>query len=207
LILMLAITMKLQILMLNLKFSRMKVKKIKFVRDAYTIGRHPSIKDGLGFQKETKNLTSQRACNLIKEKGKAPLASSSHSFHDKKNHAYLYAHVKNASNVAHHDSHVVLAIRHDNVFNSHAMIASSSSSYIHGRSRSRRNVHNVVSHAPRNASNGQNMLYHTYDVSYELYCKNGKAVAKNVGPKCNKGKTCIWIPKSYVTNIVEPNKS
>jgi hypothetical protein len=35
--------------MLNLKFARMNVKKIKFVRDAYTIGRHPSIKNGLGF--------------------------------------------------------------------------------------------------------------------------------------------------------------
>jgi hypothetical protein len=108
--------MKLQILMLNLKFARMNVKKIKFDRDAYTIGRHPSIKDRLGFQRGTKNLTSQRASNLIKEKGKAPLASSSHSFHDKKNHAYLYAHVKNASNVAHHDGcydHVVLPVRDD----------------------------------------------------------------------------------------------
>jgi hypothetical protein len=107
----------------QLKICKNENEKIKFVRDAYTIGRHPSIKDGLGFQKGTNNLTSQRACNLIKEKGKAPLASSSHSFDDKKNHDYLYAHVKNASNVAHHDSHVVLAIRHDNVFNSHAMIA------------------------------------------------------------------------------------
>jgi hypothetical protein len=40
--------------------------EIKFARGAYTIGRHPSIKDGLGFQKGTKNLTSQRASNLIK---------------------------------------------------------------------------------------------------------------------------------------------
>jgi hypothetical protein len=37
----------------------------------------PSIKDGLGFQKETKNLTSQKAAILNKEKGKAPMASSS----------------------------------------------------------------------------------------------------------------------------------
>jgi hypothetical protein len=44
--------------------------------DAYTVGRHPSIKDGLGFRKETKNLTSQRTLVLNKEKGKAPMASS-----------------------------------------------------------------------------------------------------------------------------------
>jgi hypothetical protein len=41
------------------------------------------------------------------------MASSSHSSHDKKNHAYLYAHVKNVSSVAHHDSchdHVVFLL-------------------------------------------------------------------------------------------------
>jgi hypothetical protein len=50
--------------------------KLKFARDAYTIGRHPSIKDGLGFQKKTKKLTSQKAPVLNKEKEKAPMASS-----------------------------------------------------------------------------------------------------------------------------------
>jgi hypothetical protein len=186
------------------------LKKIKFARDAYTIGRHPSIKDGLGFQKGTKNLTSQRASNLIKEKGKAPMDSSLHSFHDKKNHAYLYAHVKNASNISHHDGcydHAVLPVRHDAAFDSHAMFASSSYSYLHYRSIPRRHVHHVVSHAPRNASNGPTMLYRTYDASYVLICKKDKVVARNVGPKCKGGKTCIWVPKSYVTNLVGPNKS
>jgi hypothetical protein len=182
----------------RLKICKNECEKIKFARDAYTIGRHPSIKDGLGFQKGTKNLTSQKASNLIKEKGKAPLASSSNSFHGKKNYAYLYAHVKNASNVAHHDvcyDRNILPMRHDAVFDTHAMYASSSSSYVHGMIRPRRHVHHV-SHASRNAPNGQTMLYHTYGASYELYCKYDKVVAKNVGPKCKKGKTCIWIPKS-----------
>jgi hypothetical protein len=196
--------------MVNLKFARMDMIKIKFATDAYTIGRHPSIKDGLGFQKETNNLTSQRVSNLIKEKGKAPMASSSHYLHDKKNHAYLYAHVKNASSVAHHDScydHVVLPTCHDAVFDSHAMFASSSSTHAHGRNRHKHYVHRVVSRAPRNAMNGPTMLYHTYDASYVLICKNDKVVARNVGPKCKGGKTCIWVPKSYVTNLVGPNKS
>jgi hypothetical protein len=125
----------------QLKTCKNENEKIKFARDAYTIGRHPSIKNGLGFQKGIKNLTSQRTSNLIKEKGKAHMASSSHSSHGRKNHAYLYAHVKNASNIAHHDgcySHAVLPVRHDAIFYSHAMIASSSSAYVHGRSRSRR---------------------------------------------------------------------
>jgi hypothetical protein len=194
----------------QLQICKNECEKIKFARDAYTIGRHPSIKDGLGFQKGTKNLTSQRASNLIKDKGKAPMASSSHYFHDKKNHAYLYAHVKNASKIAHHDGcydHVVLPVRHDVVFDSHAMFAPSSSSYVHGRSRPRFHVHHVGSHAPRNVSNGPNMLYRTYDVTYVLHCKNDKVVARNMGPKCKGGKTCIWVPKSYVTNLVGPNKS
>jgi hypothetical protein len=197
----------------QLKIYKNECEKIRFARDVYTIGRHPSIKDWLGFQKGTKDLKSQRASNLIKEKVKAPLTNSSHSFHDKKKHTYLYAHVKNASNVshvAHHDvcyGRVVLPVRHDVAFDSHAMIASYSSSYVHGRSRSRRRVQHVVSHTFRNASNGPTMLYRTYDASCVLHCKNDKVVAKNMGTKCKGGKTCIWIPKSYVTNLVGSNKS
>jgi hypothetical protein len=193
----------------QLKTCKSENDKIKFARDAYTIGRHPFIKDGLGFQKGIKNLTSQRTSNLIKEKGNAPMASSSHC-HDRNNHAYLYTHVKNAFNIAHHDgcyNHVVLHVLHDAIFDSHAMFASSGSSYVHGRRRSRRHVHHVVSHAPRNASSGPTMLCHTYDASFVLLCKNAKVVARNLGPKCKRDKTCIWVPKSYVTNLVGPNKS
>jgi hypothetical protein len=60
----------------QLKTCKVESDKLKFARDAYTVGRHPSIKDGLGFRKETKNLTSQRTPVLNKEKGKAPMASS-----------------------------------------------------------------------------------------------------------------------------------
>jgi hypothetical protein len=136
------------------------------------------------------------------------MASSSHSSHDKKNHAYLYAYVKNVSSIAHHDrcyNHAILPTHHDAVFDSHAMFASSSSSYAHGRNRPRR--HHVASHASRNASNGPTMLYQTYDASFVLLRKNDKVVARDLGPKCKRDKTCIWVPKSYVTNLVGPNKS
>jgi hypothetical protein len=106
----------------QLKTCEDNYEKLKFARDAYTIGRHPSIKDGLGFQKEIKNLTSQRTSSLNKGKGKAPMASSS-----QKNHAYLYD--KKVTNVAHHDrchNLVVFALCHDAAFSSHAMFASSS---------------------------------------------------------------------------------
>jgi hypothetical protein len=38
----------------QLKTCKVDYDKLKFVRDAYTVGRHPSIKDGLGFRKETR---------------------------------------------------------------------------------------------------------------------------------------------------------
>ena len=60
----------------QLKTCKNDFEKLKFARDAYTIGRHPSIKDGLGFRKEAKNLTSQRDPITNKEKGKASMASS-----------------------------------------------------------------------------------------------------------------------------------
>jgi hypothetical protein len=87
-------------LSIQLKTCKDEVEKIKFARDAYTIGRYPSIKDGFGFHGEAKDTKSHKAPNFIKKMGKAPMASSSHSSHDKKNHAYLFAHVKNVSHNA-----------------------------------------------------------------------------------------------------------
>jgi hypothetical protein len=194
----------------QLKICKDECDKINFARDAYTIGRHPCIKDGLGFQKGTKDAKSQKAPKFTKEKGKTPMASSSHSFHDKKNHAFIYTHVKNAN--AHHDTcndHSILPMCHDVVFTPRTTIASSSDSYAHSRSRPMCYASHAFSHAPndRNASHGPSMLFHTFDASYVLYYKNNRIVASNVGPKSKKGKTCIWVPKSYVTNLTGPDKS
>jgi vacuolar-type H+-ATPase subunit H len=56
----------------QLKTCKDNYEKLKFARDAYTIGRYPSIKDGLGFQKEAKNITSQGTPSLTKGKGRLP---------------------------------------------------------------------------------------------------------------------------------------
>ena len=109
----------------QLKACKSDFNKLKFARDAYTIGRHPSIKDGLGFQREAKNLTSQRAPILNKEKGKAPMASSS-----QKNHAFIYD--RKFSRNAHYN-------RSYNSYDSHAMSVSSSS-FVHSRNMPRKNV-------------------------------------------------------------------
>jgi hypothetical protein len=142
---------------LNLKLAKMNVKKIKFVRFAYIIGRHPSIKDRLCFHGGARDIKSHKAPNFIKEK-KAHMASISQSSYDIKNHAYLYVHVKNASRNVHHDACVYHAMRHDIVYSLYAMTTSFSSSHAYGRPRSRTHV---VSHASkyRNASHGPSMLF------------------------------------------------
>jgi hypothetical protein len=156
--------------------------KLKFAWDAYTVGRHPSVKDGLGFRKKTKNLTSQRTSVINMEKGKAPMASSS-----QKNHAYIYDR-KFISHARCYDR----IVSHDATINSHAMFASSSS-FVHGRSRPRRNY--ATSHAPRKVYNGPTTVYHACNASFVLTCKNAKVVARKLGSKCKGDKTCIWFQK------------
>jgi hypothetical protein len=53
----------------QLKTCKDECDKIKFAKDAYTIGRHPSIKDGLSFQNRAKDISSHEVPKFIKEKG------------------------------------------------------------------------------------------------------------------------------------------
>jgi hypothetical protein len=185
----------------QLKTSKKKFEKLKFARDAYTIGRHPSIKDGLGFKREAKNLTSQKAPIPAKEKGKAPMASSA-----KKNHAFMYhdrRHAKNANrSYDAFDSYV---------YDSHAMFASSSS-IMHDRNLARRNVSNHmprrnVVHVPRKIINESSIIYHACNASFAICRKDRKVIARKLGAKCKGDKTCIWVPKDICANLVGPNMS
>jgi hypothetical protein len=108
------------------------------------------------------------------------MASSS-----QKNHAYLY---KKIPNVTHHDKCHNHSVCHNDVFSSHAMFASSFS-YVHGRNRPRHS--HVVSHVPRKVSTGPTAIYHTCDASFVMSCKNAKVVARKLGSKCKRDKTCI----------------
>jgi hypothetical protein len=163
----------------QLKTSKSELDKIKFARDAYTIGRHPSIKDGLGFKREVKNLTSHKVSISAKEKGKAPLASSAH-----KNHAFMY----------HDKRHSRNAFRSCNAYEPNAMFASSSS-IMHDR-----NVARKVMIEP-------STIYHALNASFAICRKDKKVVARKLGAKCKGDKTCIWVPKAICTNLVGPNKS
>jgi hypothetical protein len=177
----------------QLKTSKNDFDKLKFARDAYTIGRHPSIKDGLGFRKEIKNLTSQKAPVLNMEKGKAPMAIS-----PQRNHAFIYD-KKIASHFNYNKSYI-----HATYYDSNAMFASSST-FVHGRSRPKKN--HVVHHMPRKMCNKPTTVFHACNTSFVLSCKNEKVVARKLGSKCKGDKTCLWVPKIIVTNLVGPNKS
>jgi hypothetical protein len=161
----------------QLKTWKINFDQLKFARDAYTVGRHPSIKDGLGFQKETKNLTSQKAPIPNKEKGKAPMANS-----NKRNHAFIYNDRKFSRNAYYNRSY--------DAFNSHAMFASSST-FVHSNGRPRRNF---VSHAPRKMCNKHTTVFHACNTTFVLSCKNEKVVARKLGSKCKGDKS--WVPKT-----------
>jgi hypothetical protein len=115
-----------------------------------------------------------------------------------RNHAFIYNR-KIASRSHYNKSYVHTAYN-----NSHAMFAFSST-FVYGRSRPRRN--HVVHHMPRKMCNGPSTVYHACNTSFVLSCKNAKVVARKLGSKCKGDKTCIWVPKDSVTNLIGPNKS
>jgi hypothetical protein len=111
-----------------------------------------------------------------------------------RNHAFIYDR-KFSRNVHYNRSYV-------DYNDSHAMFASSST-FVHGRPRKS----NVVHHVPRRVCNEPSTIYHACNTSFAIFCKNEKAVARKLGSKCKGDKTCIWVPKAIVTNLVGPNKS
>jgi hypothetical protein len=66
---------------------------------------------------------------------------------------------------------------------------------------------NVVHHVPRKVCNEPSTIYHACNTSFAICCKNKKVVDRKLGAKCKGDKTCIWVPKDIVTNLVGPNKS
>jgi hypothetical protein len=116
---------------------------------------HPSIKDGLGFKREAKNLTSHKASIPVKEKGKASMTNSV-----QKNHAFIYGDRKFSRNVY-----------RTCAYDSYAMIASSSH-VVHGRDMPRKNIHHVprknIVHVPRKVINEPSTIFHTCNASFAI---------------------------------------
>jgi hypothetical protein len=73
---------------------------------------------------------------------------------------------------------------------------------MHDRNVPRRNV----AHVPRK-TNEPFTIYHACNASFAICRKDRKVIAWKLGAKCKGDKTCIWVPKDIVTNLVGPNKS
>jgi hypothetical protein len=98
--------------------------------------------------------------------------SSAHSSHDRNIHAYIYTHVNNLHHV--HDVNHPIHNVHQTICNAyfcHAKIASTSTSFAHGRTRCNvPNAKNVnVPKKSKNASIEPCISNRTFDVSYIHY--------------------------------------
>ena len=161
-------------------------ENFKFSRSMFYSGRHPDIKDGIGFQQgsNVKLNAPKKLSNFVK--GKAPMAQD--------NEGYILYHVG-------YPEH---KIRRIHAKKSHS-ISHHAFTYKNEASSSRHSTHVKM---PKNktptASNEPNVSFKTFDASYVLTNKSGKVVAKHVGGKHKGFKTCVWVPKVLVSNVKGP---
>jgi hypothetical protein len=149
-------------------------------------GRHPGIKDGIGFQQggNVKLNAPKRLSNFVK--GKAPMVQDNKGY-------ILYPagypeykirriHAKKSHSISHH------AYMYKNEASS---------------SRQSTQVKLPKKKTPI-ASNEPTISFKTFDASYVLTNKSGKVVTKYVGAKHKGSKTCVWVPKVLVSNVKGP---
>jgi hypothetical protein len=161
-------------------------EKIKFARSMLYNGRHPGIKDGIGFQQgsNVKINAPKRLSNFVK--GKAPMAQDNEGY-------VLYP--------AGYPEHKIRRIyaRKPHTISHHAFM------YKNEASSSRQSTHvKFPKKKTHVASNEPIISFKTFDASYVLTNKLGKVVAKYVGAKHKGSKTYVWVPKVLVSNVKGP---
>jgi hypothetical protein len=145
-------------------------ENFKFARSMLYNERHPSIKDGIGFQQgsNVKLNAPKRLSNFVK--GKDPMVQDSEGY-------ILYP-----ANYPKHKIREIHARKPHNVSH-HAFM------YKNEASSSRHTTHVKM---PRKkistASNEHNVSFNTFDASYLLTNKSGKIVAKYVGGQTQEPK-------------------
>jgi hypothetical protein len=161
-------------------------ENFKFARSMLYNGRHPNIKDNIGFQQGTnvKLNAPRRLSNFVK--GKAPMVQDNEGY-------ILYP-----ANYPEHKIRRIHARKPHNVSH-HAFM------YKNEASSSRHSTHIKMSKKKTpTASNEPIISFKTFDASYILTNKSSKIVAKYVGAKHKGSKTCVWIPKLLVSNVKGP---
>jgi hypothetical protein len=163
-------------------------ENFKFDRSMLYNGRRPSIKDGIGFQQGSQSNVKlnvpKRLTNFVK--GKAPMVQDSEGYIlypvNYPEHKIRKNHARKPHTISHH------AFMYKNE-------ASSSRHSTHVK-MPKKKIHNT--------SNEHNISFNTFDASYVLTNKLGKAVAKYIWGKHKSRKTCVWVPKVLVSNVKGP---
>jgi hypothetical protein len=164
-------------------------ENFKFARSMLYNGRHPGIKDGIGFRQGSKNniklnAPKNKLSNFVK--GKSPMVQD--------REGYIWYH----ANYREHKIRKLDARKPHNVSH-HAFM------YNNEASSSRHSTHiKMPKKKIVNASNEHRISFKTFDASFVLTNKSGKVVAKYVGGKRKSPKTCVWVAKVLVYNVKGP---
>jgi hypothetical protein len=173
---------------LNSKIAEHELEneKFKFARSMLYNRRHPIIKDGVVFQPRSQsniklNAHRNKFSNFVK--GKDPIVQDREGY-------ILYP-----ENYPEHNIRRIQAKKSHSASH-HAYIdsneASSSRHTTHVKMPKKKIVH---------ASNEHSISFKTFDASFVLTNKSGKVVAKYVGGRHKSPKTCVWVPKVFVSNV------
>jgi hypothetical protein len=178
-----------QIAQLNTKINEhdLENKKFKFARSMLYSGRHPGIKDGIGFQKGDNvklNAPPKKLSNFVK--GKAPMPQDNEGY-------ILYPAGYPESKIRRIHS------RKSHSGPNHAFMYKGETSSSRQSTRAK-----LPKKKTPIASNDSNIAFKTFDASYILTNKSGKVVAKYVGGKHKGSRTCVWVPKVLVSNVKGP---
>jgi hypothetical protein len=174
---------------LNAKIAEhnLENENFKFARSMLYNGRHPGIKDGIGFQRGDIvkiNAPPKKLSNFVK--GKAPMPQDNEGY-------ILYPAGYPEDKIRRIHS------RKSHSGPNHAFMYKGETSSSRQPTRAK-----LPKKKTPSASNEHSLSFKTFDASYVLTNKSGKVVAKFVGGKHKGSKTCVWVPKVLVSNAKGP---
>jgi hypothetical protein len=176
---------------LNAKISEHELEneKFKFARSMLYNGRHPGIKDGIGFQLVGQNHIKLNAhrnkiSNFVK--GKAPMVQDREGYILYPENYPEHKIRNNHANKSHHVTHHAYIYKNE---------ASSSRHTTHVKMPKKKIV---------DASKEPSISFKTIDASFVLTNKADKVVAKYIRGKHKSPNTCVWVSKVLVSNVRGP---
>jgi hypothetical protein len=161
-------------------------EKFKFARSMLYSGKHPGIKDGIGFQQgsNVKVNAPKRLSNFVK--GKAPMVQDNEGYIlypvGYPEHKIRRLHAKKSHSVSHH-----------------------AFMYKNEASNSRQSTHiKLPKKKTLTVSNEPNISFKTFDASYVLTNKSGKIVAKYIGANTRAPRLVFGYPRCLFLTSKDP---